>query len=76
MSDPQRQPEPPYTESAFIGGGEMGKFVRAKDWSRTPLGPIESWPPSLRTAVSLAPNLKRSVPTLVRCASSFAHFHR
>jgi diguanylate cyclase (GGDEF)-like protein len=31
------------------GGGEMGRLVRSKDWSRTPLGPPESWPRSLRT---------------------------
>ncbi|GJL69617.1 MAG: hypothetical protein NPIRA06_22520 [Nitrospirales bacterium] len=32
----------------------MGKLVRARDWSETPLGPIDSWPQSLRTTVSLA----------------------
>ena len=37
----------------LVGGGEMGKLIRAKDWSKTPLGPIESWPQSLRTTVSL-----------------------
>jgi signal transduction histidine kinase len=37
----------------LVGGGEMGKLVRSMDWSRTPLGPIESWPQSLRTTVSL-----------------------
>lgn len=31
----------------------MGKLLRAKDWAQTPLGPIESWPQSLRTTVSL-----------------------
>ncbi len=31
----------------------MGKLVAAKNWSKTPLGPIESWPQSLRTTVSL-----------------------
>ena len=31
----------------------MAKVVAAKDWSQTPLGPIESWPQSLRTTVSL-----------------------
>jgi len=31
------------------GGGEMGRLVRSKDWSRTPLGAPESWPQSLRT---------------------------
>ncbi len=37
----------------LVGGGEMGRLVRSKDWSKTPLGPIESWPQSLRTTVSL-----------------------
>ena len=41
----------------LVGGGEMGKLVRAKDWTSTPLGPIDSWPPSLRTTVSLCPGL-------------------
>jgi PAS domain S-box-containing protein len=35
------------------GGGEMGDLIRATDWSRTPLGPIDDWSQSLRTAVSL-----------------------
>jgi signal transduction histidine kinase len=37
----------------LVGGGEMGKLIRSMDWSKTPLGPIESWPQSLRTTVSL-----------------------
>jgi signal transduction histidine kinase len=37
----------------LVGGGEMGRLVRSKDWNSTPLGPIESWPQSLRTAVSI-----------------------
>jgi signal transduction histidine kinase/DNA-binding response OmpR family regulator len=37
----------------LVGGGEMGDLVRAKEWSSTPLGPRETWPQSLRTAVSL-----------------------
>ncbi|HET8697904.1 MAG TPA: histidine kinase, partial [Gammaproteobacteria bacterium] len=28
-------------------------MIRAKDWARTPLGPVESWPQSLRSAVSI-----------------------
>ena len=35
------------------GGGEMGKLIRAMDWSKNPLGPIENWPQSLLTTVSL-----------------------
>ena len=34
----------------------MGKLVRTKDWSSTPLEPIESWSTSLRTTVSLVLN--------------------
>jgi PAS domain S-box-containing protein len=34
-------------------GGEMGVRVRAFDWSRTPLGPVESWPEALRVAVGV-----------------------
>ncbi len=37
----------------FAGGGEMGKLMRTLDWSQTPLGPVEQWPQSLRTAVSI-----------------------
>src|SRR5215212_3927103 len=37
----------------LVGGGEMGKVIRSMDWTETPLGPIEAWPQSLRTTVSL-----------------------
>jgi len=37
----------------LTGGGEMARVIAAKDWSETPLGPIEQWPQSLRTTVSL-----------------------
>ena len=35
------------------GGGEMGKLIREKNWSKTPLGPPDKWPQSLRTMVSV-----------------------
>jgi PAS domain S-box-containing protein len=34
----------------------MAARVRAFDWSKTPLGPIQSWPASLRVAVELCLN--------------------
>lgn len=40
-------------EDWLIGGGEMGKLIHSMEWAKTPLGPIESWPQSLRTTVSL-----------------------
>jgi PAS domain S-box-containing protein len=39
--------------AVLSGGGEMGALMRATDWSTTPLGPVEEWPQSLRTAVSI-----------------------
>ena len=35
------------------GGGEMGERIRDFDWSKTPLGSIDGWPRSLRTAVQI-----------------------
>jgi signal transduction histidine kinase/DNA-binding NarL/FixJ family response regulator len=37
----------------LTGGGEMGALIRSRDWSRTPLGPLEGWQQSLRTAVGM-----------------------
>ncbi|SFL32671.1 PAS domain S-box-containing protein [Methylobacterium pseudosasicola] len=38
--------------AAFLpGGGELGAIVRAYDWATTPLGPIDTWSQSLRSAV-------------------------
>jgi len=34
------------------GGGEMRTLIRSLDWSKTSIGPIESWSPTLRTMVS------------------------
>jgi hypothetical protein len=40
--------------SFATGGGKMGALLRDYDWSKTPLGPLETWPQSLRTTVGLA----------------------
>src|SRR3712207_934738 len=34
-------------------GGEMGTLIRALDWTQTPLGPIEGWAQSLRSALAI-----------------------
>ena len=34
--------------SALTRGGEMGARIRAFDWSSTPLGPVQGWPPARR----------------------------
>ena len=40
-------------QRALMGGSEMDKCVRAVDWSKTPLGPMESWSAALRTMVGI-----------------------
>ena len=36
----------------FAGRGDMRALCREFDWARTPLGPVEQWPHSLRTIVA------------------------
>ena len=38
----------------FAGDGEMCTLMRATDWSSTKLGPVESWPSSLKTMLGVA----------------------
>src|SRR5919205_1253175 len=37
----------------LFGGGEMGQRMREKDWSRTVFGPVDNWPRSLKTSISI-----------------------
>src|SRR5579872_7315726 len=37
----------------FAGDGEMSRRMRMHDWSATPLGPMETWPQSLKIAVCI-----------------------
>ena len=39
--------------SLFANGGEMAARMQAFDWSKSSLGPAESWPQSLRTAIRI-----------------------
>ncbi|MFO1073687.1 MAG: response regulator, partial [Geminicoccaceae bacterium] len=48
-----RGDQPSSAASFLAGGGELGQLMRAHDWAATPLGPIEGWPQSLRTAISI-----------------------
>ncbi|HYH80652.1 MAG TPA: PAS domain S-box protein, partial [Longimicrobium sp.] len=47
----------------FAGQGEVRALCRAKDWAATPLGPVDTWPQSLRTAAGLA--LGSTFPSIV-----------
>ena len=45
------EPAGPAGADLFSGGGENGRLMAALDWSRTPIGPVQEWPASLRFAV-------------------------
>jgi PAS domain S-box-containing protein len=44
------------TLAFMAGGGAMGAHMRARDWSKSPLGPPRDWPQALRLAVRLMLN--------------------
>jgi GAF domain-containing protein len=51
----------------------MGALMRALDWSRTPVGPVEHWPQSLRTALSIL--LDSGYPMYIAWGSEFTQFY-
>ncbi len=40
----------------FAGEGEMAELMRARDWSESELGPLECWPESLKSTLSICLN--------------------
>lgn len=57
----------------LTGGGQLGAKIRAFDWSSSPVGPINQWPTSLRTAVSMVLNSK--FPMFLCWGPEFISFH-
>lgn len=41
------------SDNVLTGSGEMGERIRALDWGLTPIGPTESWSPTLQMIVGL-----------------------
>ncbi|MEV0003911.1 SpoIIE family protein phosphatase [Micromonospora sp. NPDC050980] len=52
-----------WPDTVTATGGEAGAVITARDWSGTPLGPIDGWPQSLRTALALC--LHSPTPTVL-----------
>src|SRR2546428_9938300 len=50
-------------EVGSLFAGQTAALMRTVDWSATPLGPVESWPPTLRSALSLC--LGSPVPMMI-----------
>jgi GAF domain-containing protein len=55
--------EPSSLAKVFAAGGDMGKLIASSDWTRTPIGPVDQWPQSLRTAVGIC--LSSRFPMLI-----------
>ncbi|HYH95986.1 ATP-binding protein [Hyalangium sp.] len=70
---PQAARSSSLTYDFLAGGGEMGKLIRAMDWSKTPLGPVERWPQSLRTMVGLL--LRNRFPLLLWWGPKLVQFY-
>jgi signal transduction histidine kinase len=45
--------KPSVVHEFLAGGGEMGERIREFDWSTTALGPLHTWPQSLRTCMRI-----------------------
>ncbi len=55
------------------GGGEMGNIIGSFDWSKTPLGPINKWPSSLRITLSII--LKSKFPMVLLWGAEYRFFY-
>ncbi|MEZ0168143.1 PAS domain-containing protein [Microvirga sp. TS319] len=53
--------------------GTMGARIQAYDWSSSPLGPIETWPPSLR--ITLGNLLRSKMPTYLLWGAELTTFY-
>jgi signal transduction histidine kinase/CheY-like chemotaxis protein len=60
-------------QAVLAGGGEMGKLMRSFEWSRTPVGPVEQWPQSLRTSLSIL--LASGYPMYIAWGPDFIQFY-
>ena len=54
-------PSIPPSAPFLRGGGEAARLILDKDWSRHPLGPPQTWPEGLQTALSLVLNSPESM---------------
>jgi hypothetical protein len=57
----------------LAGAGEMGALMRSIDWSQSAVGPVERWPQSLRTALSIL--LETGFPMYIAWGRDFTQFY-
>jgi PAS domain S-box-containing protein len=66
------------TSSSFIAfltrrGGDMGALMGSIDWEATPVGPMMTWPQSLRTAINMC--LSSGFPMLILWGPEHVQFY-
>jgi signal transduction histidine kinase/CheY-like chemotaxis protein len=57
----------------LVGGNEMGELMRAFDWASSPVGAVEAWPQSLRTALNIL--LDSRYPMYIAWGPEFVQFY-
>src|ERR1043165_6290157 len=68
------EPTGPTTRDLVLaGGGELGALMRTYDWASTPVGDVDAWPQSLRTAVSML--LASGYPMLIVWGADYVQFY-
>jgi PAS domain S-box-containing protein len=49
----ERQPTADLRHAFLEGGGEVANIIASRDWSASPLGPVEGWPKTLTGTIAL-----------------------
>jgi PAS domain S-box-containing protein len=69
----QFEPGLSVADDCFKGGGQMGELMRSLDWSKTPVGAIETWSPALRMMVRIL--LVNRFPMILWWGSGYCQFY-
>jgi hypothetical protein len=69
------QSEPVFSvaKASLAGGGQAGWLMRSIDWSKTSIGAVEFWSPTLRMMVSFL--LLNRFPLILRWGSNFCQLY-
>ena len=70
---PLIDPSATAADRLFAGPGPVHALLRATDWSRTPLGPADEWPPELAAAIRTV--LASDVPMLIWWGPEFVQIY-
>lgn len=62
-----------FADELFDGGGASGALMSELDWAGTPVGPVEQWPQSLRSAVRIL--LSSRYPMLLLWGEGFTQIY-